>query len=76
LKRHRDDIARLEERKAKYGLNVPLELENELADEQAMAMEAEAQLQHLMSSGEDTLDRLFHEATTARITTWPGLAAL
>ena len=44
MKRHRDNIARLKERKAKYGLNVPLELENELADEQAMAMEAEAQL--------------------------------
>lgn len=29
LKRHRDNTARLEERKAKYGLSVPLELENE-----------------------------------------------
>jgi hypothetical protein len=47
LKRHRDNIARLEERKAKYGLNIPLELENELADERAMKMAVEAQLQHL-----------------------------
>jgi hypothetical protein len=67
LKRHRDNIARLEERKAKYGLNVPLELENELTDERAMAMEVEAQLQHLMAGGEDPLDRLFREATRARI---------
>ena len=74
MKRHWDNIARLEERKAKYSLNVPLELENELADEQTMAMEAEAQLQHLVAGGEDTLDRLFHEATTARITGQVGRA--
>jgi hypothetical protein len=74
LKRHRDNIARLEERKAKYGLNVPLELENELADERAMKVAVEAQLQHLMAGGEDPLDRLFHEATTARLTGRVGRA--
>jgi len=74
LKRHRDNIARLEERKAKYGLNVPLELENELADERAAAMEVEAQLQHIRTGGDDPLDRLFHEATTARITGQVGRA--
>ena len=74
LKRHRDNIARLEERKAKYGLNVPLELENELADERAMAMEVEAQLRHLMAGGEDPLDRLFREATRARLTGQVGRA--
>ena len=74
LKRHRDNIARLEERKAKYGLNVPLELENELADERAMAMEVEAQLRHLMAGGEDPLDRLFREAPRARLTGQVGRA--
>ena len=67
LKRHRDNIARLEKRKAKYGQDVPLELENELADERAKAMEVEAQLQHLQTGGEDPLERLFREATKARL---------
>ena len=67
LKRHRDNIARLEKRKAKYGPDVPLELENELADERAKAMEVEAQLQHLRAGGEDPLERLFREATKARL---------
>ena len=74
LKRHRDNITRLEERRAKYGLNVPLELENELADERAMAREVEAQLRHLMAGGEDPLDRLFREATRARLAGQVGRA--
>jgi hypothetical protein len=67
LKRHRDNMARLEKRKAKHGPDVPLELENELADEQARAEELEAQLQHLRAGGEDPLERLFREATRARL---------
>jgi len=74
LERHRDNIARLEERRAKYGLNAPLELENELADERAMAMEVAAQLEHLTAGGEDPLDRLFREATRARISGQISLA--
>jgi hypothetical protein len=67
LKRHRDNIAKLEKRKAKYGPDVPPKLENELADEQAKAMEIEAQLQHLRAGGEDPLERLFREATKVRL---------
>lgn len=37
-------------------------------------MKVEAQLQHLMAGGEDSLDRLFHEATRARITGQVGRA--
>jgi len=67
LKRHRKNIVKLEKRKAKYGPDVPLELENELADERAKAEEVEAQLQHLRAGGEDPLERLFREATKARL---------
>jgi LysM repeat protein len=74
LERHRNNIAKLEERRAKYGLNVPLELENELADEQAKARGVEAQLQHLTVGGEDPLDRLFRKATRARIAGQVGRA--
>jgi hypothetical protein len=67
LKRYRKNIAKLEKRKAKYGSDVPLELENELADERAKAEEVEAQLQHLRDGGEDSLERLFREATKVRL---------